>query len=388
MKYDPFARRTLSQSDGFTRRLLLVTACLATLLAVWQLLPALVSWFGPQASPPRSVMARGNLAADEIANIELFEKSRDSVVFISTSQLVRDAWTRNVFAIAKGTGSGVVWNDAGYVVTNDHVIEGASEATVKPSDGRAYKAFLVGTSPSHDIAVLKIDAGSKYAAPIPVGTSKDLRVGQKVFAIGNPFGLDWTLPHGIISALDRSLTSEQNGSAIEHLIQIDAAINPGNSGGPLIDSAGRLVGINTAIYSPSGASAGIGFAVPIDTVMRVVPQLIKKGRYVGPSLGIDVDAVANRQLAEVTGIEGVFILRVIPGSAAEQAGLKGVTAGPDGLVPGDVITAVEGKMVDAPEKVLAYLDDYRVGDMVRLTVKSTRSPSSSRDVRVRLQPGW
>ena len=222
---------------------------------------------------PRVVQARGNLAEDEKSTIELFENSRDSVVFITTRQRVMDAWTRNIFSVPSGNGSGFIWDDHGHIVTNFHVIKGASEATVRLADGRDYKASLVGASPAHDIAVLKIGIGFQRPAPVPLGTSHDLRVGQKVFAIGNPFGLDWTLTTGIVSALDRSLPSG-DGRTIDNLIQTDAAINPGNSGGPLLDSAGRLIGINTAIYSPSGASAGIGFAVPVDTVNRVVPQVI------------------------------------------------------------------------------------------------------------------
>ncbi|MGR52657.1 2-alkenal reductase, partial [Escherichia coli] len=223
--------------------------------------------------------------------------------------------------------------DAGHVVTNFHVIQGASSATVKLADGRDYQAALVGASPAHDIAVLKIGVGFKRPPAVPVGTSADLKVGQKVFAIGNPFGLDWTLTTGIVSALDRTLSGDASGPAIDHLIQTDAAINPGNSGGPLLDSAGRLIGINTAIYSPSGASAGIGFAVPVDTVMRVVPQLIKTGKYIRPALGIEVDEQLNARLQALTGSKGVFVLRVTPGSAAHRAGLVGVEVTAGGIVP-------------------------------------------------------
>ncbi|HEY7804635.1 MAG TPA: trypsin-like peptidase domain-containing protein, partial [Orrella sp.] len=212
------------------------------------------------------------LAAYEKALIALFERSRDSVVFISTSRTVRDAWTRNLTTIPRGSGSGFLWDNNGHVVTNFHVIQGASQAMVTLADSRQYKARLVGASPAHDLAVLRIDTDFKRPTPVPLGTSDNLQVGQHVFAIGNPFGLDWTLTTGVISALNRSLPNENGTRIVEDLIQTDAAINPGNSGGPLIDSSGRLIGINTAIYSPSGASAGIGFAVPVDTVARVVPQ--------------------------------------------------------------------------------------------------------------------
>ncbi|MDX8405155.1 MAG: trypsin-like peptidase domain-containing protein, partial [Mariprofundus sp.] len=212
----------------------------------------------------------------------------------------------------------------------------------------------------------------------------DLKVGQKVFAIGNPFGLDWTLTSGIVSALDRSLAGKRGGTTIEHLIQTDAAINPGNSGGPLLDSAGRLIGINTAIYSPSGASAGIGFAVPVDTVMRVVPQLIRSGKYIRPALGIETDKQMNERLIAATGIEGVFVLRVQPGSAAAQAGLTGVTVDFDSIVPGDIITAVEGSAVTSLPELLSRLDDFKVGDRIILTV---RRGEYSRSVALTLQPG-
>jgi len=232
--------------------------------------------------------------------------------------------------------------------------------------------------------VLLIGVGFKAPAPVPLGTSHDLKVGQKVFAIGNPFGLDWTLTTGIVSALDRSLAAE-NGVTIEHLIQTDAAINPGNSGGPLLDSAGRLIGINTAIYSPSGASAGIGFAVPVDTVNRVVPELIARGKYIRPALGIEVDDGINRVARTRLGVEGVLILKVTPGSAAAAAGLQGARRATDGgLIPGDIITAVEGKAVDSVGKLYARLDNFKVGDTVRLAVIRD---GVKREVSVTLQAG-
>lgn len=379
--HDPYGRLA---PDHFLRRWLVITACIAALMLLWQFLPAIEAWFSPRQATERTVTPRGDLAADERSTIELFEKSRDSVVYISTAQLVRDVWTRNVFSVPRGTGSGFIWDDAGHVVTNFHVIQGASQATVKLADGRDYQAALVGASPAHDIAVLKIGVGFKRPPAVPVGTSADLKVGQKVFAIGNPFGLDWTLTTGITSALDRSLPGDAGGPAIEHLIQTDAAINPGNSGGPLLDSAGRLIGINTAIYSPSGASAGIGFAVPVDTVMRVVPQLIKTGKYVRPALGIEVDEQLNARLQMVTGRRGVFVLLVQPGSAAQRAGLVGIRATQEGMVPGDLIIAVDGKSIDGVAGLLAQLDDRRVGDIVVLSVERE---GKAREVRIELQPG-
>ena len=374
-----------SPADRFTRRWLVVTACMAALMLLWQFLPALEGMFSPRQASERTVTARGELASDEKATIELFERSRDSVVYITTSQLVRDTWTRNVMAVPRGSGSGFIWDDAGHVVTNLHVIQGASQATVKLADGRDYQAALVGVSPAHDIAVLRIGVGFKRPPPVPVGTSADLKVGQKVFAIGNPFGLDWTLTTGIVSALDRSLPGEEGSAPIEHLIQTDAAINPGNSGGPLLDSAGRLIGINTAIYSPSGASAGIGFSVPVDTVMRVVPQLIRNGKYIRPALGVELDEGLNTRLTQGLGVEGVVVLRVMPGSAAHKAGIRGITQGADGrLAPGDIIVAIEGKPVDSVASLSARLDDFKVGDTVAVEVLR----GGSRTKRpVTLQPG-
>jgi S1-C subfamily serine protease len=290
------------------------------------------------------------------------------VVFITTRQRVRDFWTRDVFSVPKGTGSGLVWDDLGHLVTNNHVIEGASEASVRLNDGRSYSAVLIGASPAHDLAVLRISVAFDRPPPVPVGTSADLKVGQKVFAIGNPFGLDYTLTSGLVSALDRSL-AEDNGATIEHLIQTDAAINPGNSGGPLLDSAGRLIGINTAIYSPSGAYAGIGFAVPVDTVNRVVPELIARGKYLRPSLGVGVDADINQVLTKELGVEGVLLLRVEPGSAADAAGLRGSKIDREGdVIPGDVIVALNGQVVDSVATLLARLDDHRIGDRVTLRI--------------------
>lgn len=351
------------------------------------LIAAVTSLVFLQSTPSadlRTVTPRADLGADERATIELFRNSRESVVFISTRQRVADFWTRNVYSVPRGSGSGLIWDNAGHIVTNYHVIEGASEAQIQLADGREFSASLVGASPQHDLAVLKI-GGAGFTAPaqVPIGTSSDLLVGQSVFAIGNPFGLDWTLTKGIVSALDRSLPNE-NGPDIRHLIQTDAAINPGNSGGPLLDSAGRLIGINTAIYSPSGASAGIGFAVPVDTVMRVVPQLISEGRYTRPALGIDGDDDINDRLKRATGIEGVFVLRVLPGSAAERAGLVPAQRTRRGVVPGDIITALNGKPVARLGDLLARLDDFRIGQSVELTL---RRGAEERSLQLELQAG-
>lgn len=367
-------------ADMFLRRLRWLTIAVIVVLFVWHALSWADRAFMRESAMPRSVTARGDLAADEKSTIELFESSRDSVVYISTSERVMDFWSRNILSIPRGTGSGFIWDDKGHVVTNYHVIAGASEARIRLSDGKEYKASLVGASPMHDLAVLRIGDGPKRH-PLPLGTSHDLRVGQKTFAIGNPFGLDWTLTTGIVSALDRSFT-EESGSVIEHLIQTDAAVNPGNSGGPLLDSAGRLIGVNTAIYSPSGASAGVGFAVPVDTVNRVVPQLIGHGEYVRPSLGVEIDQYINETITAQLGVKGVVVLKVRSGSPAARAGLKGITINRDrSLTPGDIITAVQGKKVETIAKLMARLDDFQAGQPIKLSVLRN---NSEREVTVTL----
>jgi S1-C subfamily serine protease len=349
------------------RTLLLLLAALV-LMAAWQSIPLIQAEVLASRAEPRTVTPRGDLAQDERATIALFEQARGSVVFIATTERVVNPWTRNALQVPRGTGSGFMWDRLGHVVTNDHVIAGASGATVRLADGRAYNAVLVGTSPAHDLAVLRIGVGAGRPEPLPIGTSHDLRVGQKVFAIGNPFGLDWTLTTGIISALNRELPTE-TGAVIERLVQTDAAINPGNSGGPLLDSAGRLVGVNTAIFSPSGASAGIGFAVPVDTVNRVVPRLIAQGRYIRPTLGIRVEEQLNAALSARLGTEGVFVLEVEPGSAAERAGLRPARLGREsGFQTGDVITEIDGRKLRRVADLLAALDQRAPGDTLRLSV--------------------
>ncbi|MHB9101729.1 MAG: S1C family serine protease [Sulfuricella sp.] len=369
----------------FLPRLLWIAVAAFVLMATWELLPDIRQALFPASAVSRSVTPRGDLAMDEKSTIELFEKSKNSVVYITTSQQVMDLWTRNVFNVPRGTGSGFIWDDNGHVVTNFHVLANASEARVRLNDGREFRAVLVGASPAHDIAVLRIGIAFKRPPPTPVGSSHDLKVGQKVFAIGNPFGLDWTLTTGIVSALDRSLTAENGRSIIQHLIQTDAAINPGNSGGPLLDSAGRLIGINTAIFSPSGASAGIGFAVPVDTVNRIVPQLIARGKYIRPALGIVMDEGVNQAVTRELGVSGVVVLRVDIGSAGDQAGLRGARIGPDGsFIPGDIIIAVDGQPVDNIAKLLSRLDERQVGDTVALTVLRA---GHQIQLRATLQPG-
>jgi S1-C subfamily serine protease len=357
-------------------------AALVVILFVLWLVPGAGLRNARVEAKPRDVSPRGALVPGEQALIDLFEKTRVSVVYITTEARVVDLWTRNAVNIPRGTGSGFLWDDAGHVVTNGHVIADASTARVRLSDGRDAAAQLVGVSPAHDLAVLKIDV-SNLPQALQIGSSHDLKVGQTALAIGNPFGLDWTLTTGIVSALDRSLPSEDSRGLIEHVIQTDAAINPGNSGGPLLDSAGRLIGVNTMIFSPSGASAGVGFAIPVDTVNRVVPQLIETGKYVRPTLGVQVDERVNQLITDQLHVKGVAVLRVTPGSPAAAAGLQGARIENNStIVAGDVILEIEGTAVDSVPKLLGRLDELRVGDTVRLTIWRN---GNKQEVRATLQ---
>jgi S1-C subfamily serine protease len=332
----------------------------AALLAV----PACVE-SRPEAAP-RAVAPRGPLGADELAHIEVFRKTSPSVVHITALGVQRDLFSMNVQQVPRGTGTGFVWDQAGHLVTNFHVIQGANGARVTLSDQSTYEASLVGAFPDRDLAVLRIEAPKDKLPPIALGTSRDLQVGQRVYAIGNPFGLDQTLTIGIVSALGREIDSFNNRT-IRGVIQTDAAINPGNSGGPLLDSAGRLIGVNTQIASPSGASAGIGFAIPVDEVNRIVPRLIRDGRFVRPALGISAGPPGLHQALNLP--RGVSLVGVGRGGPAERAGLQPFRRGARGeVVPGDVITAVNDQPVADLDDLLAQLERFQPGDSVTLTV--------------------
>ncbi|MEO8055916.1 MAG: trypsin-like peptidase domain-containing protein [Acidobacteriota bacterium] len=312
----------------------------------------------------RPVAARGDLASDEKATIELFERCSPSVVYI-TSLARRPVSFFEMTEVPQGSGSGFVWDRQGHVVTNFHVIQNASSLVVTLADQSDWKATVVGVEPDKDLAVLRIGAPEAKLPPILVGTSRDLKVGQKVFAIGNPFGLDETLTTGIVSALGRTIESV-TGRKIQGVVQTDAAINPGNSGGPLLDSAGRLIGVNTQIASPSGASAGIGFAVPADTVNEVVPQLIAHGRVIRPRLGI---TPAQEGIARRLGISGVLVMEVQDGTGAAKAGLRGTRRGSDGsVVLGDVIIGVAGKKVASYDDLVSALEKQKIGDTVAVRI--------------------
>ncbi|NML14513.1 S1C family serine protease [Azohydromonas caseinilytica] len=330
---------------------------------------------------PRAVAPRGPLDSDERNNIDVFKRVSPSVVNITSLALQRDFFSLNVAQVPTGTGTGFVWDDAGHIVTNFHVIQEANAARVTLADQSSYRAELVGAFPDRDLAVLRIQSKTKLT-PLALGASRDLQVGQKVFAIGNPFGLDQTMTTGIVSALNREIESVTRRT-IRGVIQTDAAINPGNSGGPLLDSAGRLIGVNTAIYSPSGASSGIGFAIPVDEVNRIVPRLIRDGRIVRPSLGI---AAGPQQLTEALKLpKGVALLRVSPGSPAQRAGLEPfVRARDGGIVAGDVITAVNNTPVADFDDLLNELERYQSGDTVTLSVWRA---GKARQVSVKLAAG-
>lgn len=328
----------------------------------------------PSADP---AAARTDLTAEERATINLFEKASRSVAFITTTNVRMDFFTRNVTEIPRGTGSGFVWDQKGHIVTNYHVIQGADKAKVTLANGEIYQAELVGYAPEKDLAVLRIEAPRKELLPIPVGTSSDLLVGQSVYAIGNPFGLDQTLTTGIVSALGREINSVA-GIPIRDVIQTDAAINPGNSGGPLLDSSGRLIGVNTAIYSPSGASAGIGFSIPADVVNWVVPELIQYGKIKRPSLGVEL---ASSSITSRLGLKGALIIDIVEGSPAEKAGLRPTRRDRSGAIQlGDLIVGINNTKIASGNDLILELERYRPGDEVEVTLQRDKEEVKVRAV--------
>lgn len=338
------------------------------------------SWLGREAEA-RAVAPRGELSSDERATVALFEGASPAVVSIVASNLRR---YRGVGAqeIPEGSGSGFVWDEAGHIVTNMHVVRGASLFTVRFQDGSAPRAQLVGTAPDYDLAVLALETHVEELQPLPIGRSADLRVGQRAFAIGYPFGLEQTLTTGVISGLDRWIQS-QSGLAIHGVIQTDAAINPGNSGGPLLDSAGRLIGVNTAIATATGANTGVGFAVPVDTVNRIVPRILEEGDVERAGLGVVLE---KDVFAADAGLQGAVVGRVAPGGPADRAGLEGPSETPDGeLVLGDVIVGIEDQEVRREADLYQALEVFRAGDEVRVRV-SRPQPGGRRieELRVRL----
>lgn len=318
----------------------------------------------------RPVEARGDLAQDEKTTIQIFKQTSPAVVHVTTQRYQRGF--RRTDEVPSGSGTGFLWDGKGHVVTNAHVLQNADRAQVAIGS-RAFAARLVGFDPDKDLAVLKIDAPAELLQPITLGTSADLQVGQKVFAIGSPFGLDHTLTTGVISGLKREFTSLTN-RPIGGAIQTDAAINPGNSGGPLLDSAGRLIGINTAIYSKSGQSAGVGFAIPVDTVNRIVPQILKYGHPQKIGIGIEQAPDTWLEILIRNGIYdrlGILVSTVKAGSSAERAGIKGFEFNEEGEPTGvgDLLTAVNEQPVRSENDLYRILDPLNPGDIVQVTVR-------------------
>jgi len=340
--------------------------------------PLGAAYAGPEVRM-RPVAPPAPLEAQESRTIQIFERAAPSVVFIVNSAVLHQLFSRNVYQVPQGAGSGFVWNEEGYIVTNFHVVRNADSLTVVLADQTEHEGRVVGVDPDHDLAVLQVQVPKEKLSPILVGSSHDLKVGQKVLAIGNPFGLDHSLTTGVVSALNRSIES-MTSRTIENVIQIDAAINPGNSGGPLLDSAGRLIGINTMIVSSSGAFSGIGFAVPVDTVNELVPQLIQHGRVMHVGIGVSLlpDSVAQRW-----AVEGVIIGEVVPGGPAEQAGLRGTPQSRIGRPQfGDAIVALDGEPVHTAGDVLRILGRHKVGEKVHLEVVRD---SARREVTITLE---
>ncbi|KAG8384828.1 hypothetical protein BUALT_Bualt04G0158900 [Buddleja alternifolia] len=318
------------------------------------------------------VTPQKKLQSDELATVRLFQDNTPSVVYITNLASKQDAFTLDVFEVPQGSGSGFVWDAQGHIVTNYHVIRGASDLKVTLADQSVYDAKVVGFDQDKDVAVLRIDAPKDKLRPIPIGVSADLLVGQKVYAIGNPFGLDHTLTTGVIrfkfyfSGLRREISSAATGRPIQDVIQTDAAINPGNSGGPLLDSSGNLIGINTAIYSPSGASSGVGFSIPVDTVGGIVDQLVKFGKVTRPILGIKF---APDQSVEQLGVSGVLVLDAPTNGPAGKAGLRSTKRDTYGrLILGDIITSLNGKKVSNGSDLYRILDQCKVGEKVTVEV--------------------
>lgn len=363
----------------------------------------------PWASPANITLERPWLLQDEQNTINTFKQSDNEVVYVSTLAKVRDFFSNDVFEVPAGTGTGFFWDDQGHIVTNFHVIAQAwseqnprqgrsrrrgrrrsaeSSLTVNLKDGRSFEAEIKGVFPSKDIAVLKIKKDKKKSLPKgfsqKLADSSKVLVGQKTIAIGNPFELSHTLTTGVVSALERSVPSPLGENyTIRDMIQTDAAINPGNSGGPLMDSRGHLIGMNTAIFSKSGSSAGVGFAVPSNTIKRVVTQIISKGKVIRAGLGIEV---VPQSYAEYMGFEGVMVGRAAKGSAAQKAGLRGVRF-PKGRrrgdpEMGDIITNVDGKKVESFDDLQNALDGKNVGEKVQLTYKRK---GKTRNTKVKLQ---
>jgi len=323
---------------------------------------------------PLPALALGRLTAEETRTVEMFKRSRPSVVFITTLRKAKDSFTQDVMDVPLGEGTGFVWDKSGHIVTNLHVVRGSGSVQVTVTlpngkDTRDYVGRIIGSDGDKDVAVLAIDVppeDRQLLQPLPVGRSAEIMVGQRVFVIGNPFGLDHTLTSGLVSAVDREISSGVNGRPIQGVIQTDAAINPGNSGGPLLDSSGYVIGMTTAIYSASGASNGVGFAVPVDAIRTSVEQILANGRVVRPVMGIGFapDATASQ-----LGIQGILVLECERGGPADRAGIRGTSRDPYGrLRLGDIIVGVNGKPVRSAGDLYKALEGLEVGQRILVEV--------------------
>ncbi len=335
---------------------------------------------GGDAKPGTGIapLTPGAATEDERNTVSIFRAVAPSTVFVTQKREVMDFFTRESQEIDAGSGSGFVWDDKGHIVTNFHVVDGATALTVQLYDGRSLPARVVGTAPRKDIAVIQVDAADLKAIPV-LPAEGLIEVGQKTVAIGNPFGLDYTLTTGVVSAVGRELPGA-GGVSIREMVQTDAAINPGNSGGPLLNSAGQLIGMNTMIVSPSGQSAGIGFAVPVQTIRRAVPQLIAHGKLVQVGLGIRIDP--RGRLERRLGVEGVILLAVPSGSPAAQAGLQGVKEARGRFELGDVIVGIGEETVENYDDLYNALDAYRAGDSVPVHVRGSDNKRRTAKVQV------
>jgi S1-C subfamily serine protease len=338
---------------------------------------------------PRGVQAAVAFTPDEEINIRVYRAASPAVVNITTTAVAYDFF---LTAVPKeGTGSGAIIDRSGHILTNFHVIDGARRLEVTLADGSKWPARPVGADPSNELAVIKIDAPAEKLTVIPLGDSSRLVVGQKVLVIGNPFGYDRTLTVGIVSSLGRSIRAD-NGRLIRDVIQTDAAINPGNSGGPVLNSSGEVIGVSTAIFSPSGGSVGLGFAVPINTAKHIIPDLIKRGYVARPYLGITGHQVVPglAQALRLPVQEGIMVVEVSPGSPAQRAGIRGgdraIQMGNMIVrVGGDIITEVDQVKVRTFEELSDFIDSKQPGDTVSLTFNRQGKPTVV-NVRLRERP--
>ncbi|MBI4852790.1 MAG: trypsin-like peptidase domain-containing protein [Acidobacteria bacterium] len=328
-----------------------------------------------------------SMSWDEKNNIDVYETISPGVVNITSTTYVEDFWGFEADP-QQGTGSGSIIDKQGHILTNVHVVKGAQELTVTLADKTTYPAKVVGTDPDNDLAVIKISAPAEKLHVVPLGTSQELHIGQKVLAIGNPFGLDRTLTSGIISGLGRPLKTA-NGRTVDNVIQTDASINPGNSGGPLLNSKGEMIGVNTAIYSPSGGSVGIGFAVPVDIAKRIIPELINYGQVLRPWLGIGTRTITP-QLASAVDMgvkEGLIITGTLPEGPAGRAGIKGSTnvtrKGNRYYLEADVLTKVGDTRVKSEEDLYRALNNYKPTDTIQVEIYRNGQPMN---ISVKLEP--